>query len=157
MQTVAPVRREVVVPVGRQTAFRVFTARMTDWWPEHQHIGEAPIAEVVVEPREGGRWFTKHEDGSETSTGFVLTWDPPAQLVLTWQVSAEWRYEPGLLTTVQVDFEEDTEGRTRVTLEHRDLERFGPQAEKMREMFEAPDAWQGTLESFAGAFAESRS
>jgi hypothetical protein len=78
---VAPARREIVVG-GPERAFDVFTAGMTGWWPAAHRIGAAPIQEIVIEPREGGRWYTRHTDGSETSTGFVDTWDPPARLVL---------------------------------------------------------------------------
>jgi uncharacterized protein YndB with AHSA1/START domain len=127
----------------------VFTSRMTTWWPSHHHIGSAPIQEIVVEPREGGRWYTRHEDGTETSTGYVAGWDPPERLVLAWQITADWRYDPSLVTTVEVRFVEESPGRTRVELEHRDLDRYGPEADRMRMTFEDPGAWTGTLEAFA--------
>jgi hypothetical protein len=44
-----------------------------------------------------------------------------------------------------------------VELEHRDLDRFGPEAERMRTTFEQPGAWQGTLDAFAAAFGEQAS
>jgi uncharacterized protein YndB with AHSA1/START domain len=150
VQTIESIRRSVVVRATPEKAFEVFTAGITSWWPSRHHIGEAPIAEVVIEPREGGRWYTRHEDGSETSTGFVRAWEPPHRLVLTWQISAEWRYEPGLVTSVEVRFTPEGDG-TRVELAHRDLERFGPQAEHMRQVFSEPGAWTGTLEAYAAA------
>ncbi len=151
IQAVESVRREVVVPVAPGRAFALFTARMTDWWPSHHHIGSAPIEEIVIEPREGGRWFTRHEDGSETSTGVVAAWEPPERLVVTWQIGADWKFHAGLVTTVEVRFVAEGADRTRVQLEHRDLDRYGPDAEKMRETFEQPGAWEGTLEAFAAA------
>jgi hypothetical protein len=151
IQTIAPVRRQVTVPATRERAFDVFTAQMTSWWPAEHHIGAAPIAEIVIEPREGGRWFTRHEDGSETSTGFVVAWEPPARVTVTWQISAQWRYDPSLITTVDVRFVEEAPDRTRVELEHRDLDRYGAEAERMRQTFEAPDAWERTLERFGTA------
>jgi uncharacterized protein YndB with AHSA1/START domain len=152
ISTIESIRREIVVPVSAERAFEVFTAGMTGWWPSDHHIGDAPIAEVVIEPREGGRWYTRHEDGSETSTGYVDTWDPPQRLVLTWQIGADWKYDPSLITTVELRFVAEGPGRTRVALEHRDLDRYGPEAERMRETFEQPGAWDGTLAAFAGAF-----
>jgi uncharacterized protein YndB with AHSA1/START domain len=148
-QAIEPVRREVVVPIAQAEAFDLFTTRMTDWWPSDHHIGSAPIEQVLVEPREGGRWYTRHEDGSETSTGFVSAWEPPERLVITWQIGADWRYDPQLITTIEVSFVAETADRTRVRLEHRDLERFGPQAEHMRQTFEAPGAWEGILAAYA--------
>jgi uncharacterized protein YndB with AHSA1/START domain len=148
---VESVRREVVVPASAQRAFDVFTAGISDWWPSEHHIGSAPIEEVIIEPREGGRWYTRHEDGSETSTGYVLVWEPPERLVITWQISAEWRYDPKLVTTIEVRFVAEAPDRTRVQLEHRDLDRFGPDAERMRLTFDAPGAWDATLAAYAGA------
>ena len=154
--SVAPVRREIVVAAPRERAFEVFTAGMTGWWPSDHHIGCAPIEEIVIEPFEGGRWYTIHTDGSESSTGYVAAWEPPARVVVTWQISAEWRFDVSLVTTVEVRFTEEAPGSTRVELEHRDLERFGPHAERMREEFSGPDAWAGTLRAFAAGL-EARS
>ena len=153
INTIQPIRRHIVVPATPERAFEVFTADMTRWWPPHHHIGSAPIAEIIVEPQEGGRWFTKHEDGTETSTGYVAAWDPPERLILTWQINAAWQYDPTLVTTVEVRFTEESPGRTRVELEHRDLERFGEEAERMRDMFEQPGAWDATLEAYAAGLA----
>jgi uncharacterized protein YndB with AHSA1/START domain len=151
IQAIEAIRRDVVVPVSADKAFEVFTSGMTDWWPKDHHIGSAPIEQVVIEPHEGGRWYTRHEDGSETSTGYVMAWEPPHRLVITWQIGADWRYDPKLVTTVELSFESEAPDRTRVSLEHRDLERFGPEAERMRDMFEGPGAWDATLSAFAGA------
>ncbi len=154
IQAIEAIRREVVVPASKQRAFDVFTAGMTSWWAPEHHIGSAPIEEIVIEPREGGRWYTRHEDGSETSTGFVRVWEPPDRLVVTWQISADWKYDPSLVTTVELRFVAEGEDRTRVELEHRDLENFGPDAEKMRATFNEPGAWQTTLTRYAAALGE---
>jgi uncharacterized protein YndB with AHSA1/START domain len=152
IETIESIRRDVVVPVSAAKAFKVFISGMTDWWPRAHHIGSAPIEEVVIEPREGGRWYTRHEDGSETYTGFVMAWEPPERLVITWQIGADWRYDPKLVTTVELRFLAEGPERTRVTLEHRDLERFGPEAPRMRDMFERPGAWSATLAAYAASF-----
>jgi uncharacterized protein YndB with AHSA1/START domain len=149
IETVEAVRREVTVRVPPARAFEIFTADMTSWWPPAHHIGSAPIAEVVVEPWAGGRWFTRHADGTETSTGFVTVWDPPGRLVVTWQIGSDWRYHDDLVTTVEVRFDPDGEDATRVRLEHRDLAAFGESAAEMRKTFEEPGAWAGTLAAYA--------
>ena len=149
--TIDSIRRQVVVETSQRRAFEVFTAGMTGWWPPDHHIGSAPIEEIVIEPREGGRWYTRHTDGSETSTGFVSTWDPPERLVLTWQIGADWTYDPKLITSVELRFVAEAPARTRVELEHRDLERFGPDAERMRQTFAGPEAWNRTLAVYADA------
>jgi uncharacterized protein YndB with AHSA1/START domain len=151
ISTIESIRRHVVVPTSQERAFDLFTARMTSWWPPAHHIGSAPIEEIVVEPERGGRWYTRHTDGTETYTGVVVAWDPPERFVVTWQIGADWKYHAGLVTTVELRFLADGPDRTRVELEHRDLEAFGPEAEHMREVFSAPGAWDATLEAYAAA------
>ena len=151
IETIEAIRRDVVVDVGPAEAFEIFTAGMTSWWPPAHHIGSAPIEQIIVEAREGGRWYTRHQDGSETSTGFVKVWDPPRRLVITWQIGADWAYHSDLVTEVEVVFRDDGDGRTRVLLEHRGLEAFGANAAAMRETFGAPGAWEATLFAFADA------
>ena len=151
IETDSAVRREIVVDVPPDRAFALFTAEMTSWWPAEHHIGSAPIAEIVIEPKAGGRWYTRHEDGTETNTGFVTLYDRPHRFSVTWQVGADWKYHPDLVTTVDVRFTEDAPGRTRVALQHRDLDSFGEHAEQMKNVFEAPDAWTGTLAGYTAA------
>lgn len=152
-ETMQPIRREVVVDVEPARAFAVFTAEMTSWWPKEHHIGSAPIAEEVVEPRVGGRWFTRHEDGTETSTGFVTVWEPPGRFAVTWQIGADWQFHDDLVTTVELRFLPEGSGRTRVVLEHRDLDAYGPHATAMRETFDSPGAWDSVLTAFAATAA----
>jgi uncharacterized protein YndB with AHSA1/START domain len=149
IETDQAVRREIVVDVSPERAFELFTAEMTSWWPPAHHIGSAPIAEIVIEPRTGGRWFTRHQDGTETSTGVVVAWEPPTRLVITWQIGADWKFHPDLVTTVELGFEPVGEGQTRVRLEHRDLDAFGADAAEMKKTFEDPGAWTATLAAYA--------
>nr|BFE59862.1 SRPBCC family protein [Dactylosporangium thailandense] len=149
LRTVQPIRREIVVGVSAQRAFEVFTADMTSWWPARHHIGSAPIEEVVIEPRVGGRWYTRHQDGSQTSTGVVTAWEPPGRFEVTWQIGADWKYHDDLVTTIEVLFVAEAERRTRVRLEHRGLEAYGADAAAMRATFEEPGAWTGTLDAYA--------
>jgi hypothetical protein len=53
------VSRSISVPLSAARAFELFTTRMTDFWPRDHSIGSADIAEVVVEPHPGGRWFER--------------------------------------------------------------------------------------------------
>lgn len=151
IETVEAIRREIVVEVGQARAFELFTRDMTAWWPPAHHIGSAPIEQIIVEPRTGGRWYTRHEDGTETDTGRVVTWDPPARVIVTWQIGADWTFHPDLVTTVDIRFEPLGDDRTRVVLEHRDLEAFGADAATMKDTFEDPGAWTATLAAYANA------
>jgi uncharacterized protein YndB with AHSA1/START domain len=143
------VRQSVVVDAPQERAFAVFT-RMTGWWPLHSHtIGGRPAAEAVVEPREGGRWFERSADGSECDWGRVLTWDPPHRVVLAWQISADWTYDPSIDTEVEVRFSPEGAARTRVDLEHRGLEAFGERTDEMRQAFESDGGWPLLLGRYA--------
>ena len=153
IETIEAIRREVVVDVGQARAFELFTKDMTAWWPPAHHIGSAPIAQIIVEPRTGGRWYTEHQDGTETDTGTVLAWDPPDRLAVTWQIGADWKFHTDFATTVEVRFEPLDDDRTLVKLEHRDLEAFGDDAVKMRDTFEGPGAWTATLAAYAASAA----
>src|SRR6266540_4362405 len=93
-QTIPTVWRTITVDAPVERAFRVFTESFNSWWPPEHHIGEAELAEAVLEPREGGRWYERGIDGSECEWGRVLAWEPPHRLVVTWQTNGEWQYDP---------------------------------------------------------------
>jgi uncharacterized protein YndB with AHSA1/START domain len=88
----------------------------------------------------GGRWYERATDGSECSRGRVVAWDPPARVVLTWQLTAGFTYDPGFETELEIRFTPDGSNATRVDLEHRNLERYGGKADTIRTMFDAPTA-----------------
>jgi uncharacterized protein YndB with AHSA1/START domain len=147
--TVEPVRVAVRVPVEPERAFAAFTAEFAAWWPlASHHIGSQPAAAAIIEPFAGGRWFERAADGTECDWGRVVSWEPPVRLVLTWQIDAAYRYDPELVTCVEVSFTPDGDG-TRVELAHRDLERFGERAGEVREVFGSDDGWNGLLRGYA--------
>lgn len=152
---VEPVRKAIRVQATPARAFEVFTAGMSRWWMPTHSISptKTPIAEVVIEPRVGGRWYERGTDGSECDWGRVLLWDPPTRLVLAWQIDAQWKFDPTLLTEVEVRFDAQASGTTDVTLEHRQLERLGDAAAGVRAKFASPGGWSGLLERYATAFA----
>jgi uncharacterized protein YndB with AHSA1/START domain len=110
---------------------------------------------VILEPGPGGRWYATGTDGSVNEWGKVLTWDPPARLLLAWQLDTEFDYDPELVTEVEVTFTELAPHRTRVELEHRHLDRFGPAASRMRDTFGSDNGWSGILRSFGERAAAS--
>lgn len=148
----APVRKSIVVAAPRETAFRVFTGQLARWWPMESHkIGAAAAVDVVIEPRQGGRWYEQGADGVQVQWGEVLAWEPPGRVVLAWRIGADWAYHPELLTEVEVRFTADGPGRTRVDVEHRLLDAYAEQAAAMRAAFDAPEGWNGMLAAYAKA------
>ena len=145
----APVRKVVSVNASPARAFEVFTAGFARWWPgATHHIGQAAYKTAVLEPRAGGRWYEIGEDGSECEWGDVLVWDPPGRLVLAWRIGADWQYHADLETEVEVTFVAEAAG-TRVTLEHRRLERMGEAAQTLRAQVDSEGGWTGIMALYA--------
>lgn len=148
------VTKTIVVHGSQQRAFAVFTEGIGTWWPLQTHkIGAADPIDAVLEPRTGGRWYEVGADGSQCEWGRVLAWEPPGRVVLAWQIGVDWRYDPELVTEVDVRFTDLGDGRTRVTLEHRNLDRFGPGAEQARATFDSPGGWSGLLDAYGQGVA----
>ena len=144
----APVRKSVTVEVPVSRAFEVFTAGMGRWWPSTHSIGSSPLTTVTIEPRAGGRWYESGQDGSECQWGDVLAWEPPSRVLLAWRLGIDWRYDPELLTEVDIRFTAIGDNATRVDLEHRLLGNMGERAAQAREMFEAENGWAGLLSAY---------
>ncbi len=145
------VTRSITVALAPAAAFDLFTHRMTEFWPAGHSIGASPFEAVVMEPRAGGRWYERSADGVECPWGRVLAWEPPRRVVLAWQLNADWTYDPGFETDVEVSFTEVEAGRTKVELRHGHLERFGERAAEMQTTFESPGAWDSILAAYADA------
>lgn len=144
----APVRKSIFVKASPDHAFEVFTSGIGRWWPKSHKIGPADLDRPVIEPVAGGRWYELDVDGSECEIGKVAVWEPPSRLVLIWQLTAEFAFDPDLVTEVEVLFMPEN-GGTRVELEHRDLERMGEKADAMRESVSGPGGWPALLQLFA--------
>jgi len=144
----APIRKSIRVDVAPARAFEIFTTGMARWWLKTHTINptKSPIKEIALEPRAGGRWFERGEDGSECNWGKVLAWEPPTRLLLAWQINGRWQFDPALITEVDIRFTPDGNG-ARVELEHRKLEVLGDQAEAMAQAFTG--GWGVLLDSFA--------
>ena len=140
--------RTVSVPLTQARAFELFTTRMTEFWLKEHSIGASELAEVMVEPRSGGRWFERDIDGNECQWGRVAAWDPPRKVLLLWQIGVDWQFDPEFETEVEVTFSEDGLDRTRVDLRHRNLQRYGDKTDQMRAIFDDPAGWTGTLAGF---------
>ena len=144
------VRKVVSVKAPPAIAWRVFTEQMGTWWPlAHYKIGTAQAVDAVVEPRVGGRWYERGEDGSTCDWGRVLSWEPHTRLVLSWDITADWQYDPNLGTEIELRFIPEGKDGTRVELEHRRLDRYGARRDEMRRIFDTEGDWGRILEMFA--------
>jgi uncharacterized protein YndB with AHSA1/START domain len=145
--TIAPVRKSLRVNTGQARAFDVFTAGLDRWWPKSHHIGPSEVKKVAIEPRVGGRWYELGEDGTETTVGHILVWEPPHRFAFSWEISGDFKSDPSLGSEVEVRFVAEGEDTTRVELEHRLFERMG--TEGGTKMHDAVDrGWLSIIELF---------
>jgi uncharacterized protein YndB with AHSA1/START domain len=146
-----PVRKTVTVKASRERAFEVFTAGFDRWWPRSHHIGQTPMKRAVIEGRVGGRCYSEQTDGTECDWGQITEWEPPRRFLMAWKITAQWRYEPELSKSseVEVRFTPLENGSTRVDLEHRNFERVGAGWESMRAQVDSEGGWGSLMELFA--------
>ena len=153
-ETIPAIQGTVTVNAPIERAFRIFTESFTTWWPADYHIGEADMAEAIIEPREGGRWYERGVDGSECDWGHVLAWQPPHRLVVTWQINGQWQYDPDPehASEIEVRFTPEGSDQTTVELEHRLLHRLVG-GEAIRDSISGGGGWSAVLAHFAKAVA----
>ena len=151
------VRREVVVDAPIDRAFAAFTERFGDFKPKEHNLLGAPITETVFEAHVGGHIYDRAEDGSECHWARVLAYEPPNRVVFSWDISPYWQLEadPANTSEVEVRFVAETPERTRVELEHRNLDRHGPGWEGVREGVEGDAGWPLYLSRYAEVVAGS--
>jgi uncharacterized protein YndB with AHSA1/START domain len=149
--TAPPVRVEVVVDAPIERAFKVFTEGMNEWWPASHHILEAELADMVFEPWAGGGIIDKGVDGSECRWARVLVYEPPERVTFSWDIDLSWKLEsdPEATSEVEIRFIAETPGRTRVELEHRNLDHHGVGWEAMSKAVGSQNGWQEGLDLFA--------
>jgi uncharacterized protein YndB with AHSA1/START domain len=145
------VRTSIVVEAPIERAFSVFTDEFGSFKPPEHNLLEVDIAETVFEPRVGGHLYDRGVDGSECRWARVLAYEPPSRVVFSWDISPHWQLETDLGKTseVEVRFVSETPERTRVELEHRNLERHGEGWEGVRDGVDAEAGWPLYLQRFA--------
>ena len=145
------VRAEIVVDAPVEHAFRVFTEDFGSFKPPEHNLLGVEIAETVFEPREGGHLYDRGVDGSECRWARVLAYEPPNRVVISWDISPQWQIETNLEKTseVEVRFVSEAPERTRVELEHRNLERHGEGWNQARDAVGGEGGWPLYLQRYA--------
>jgi uncharacterized protein YndB with AHSA1/START domain len=152
--TTTTVRRQILVNAPISEAFKVFTERFGDFKPREHNLLQAAIAETVFEPRVGGNIYDRAVDGSECRWARILAFEPPNRVVFTWDISPRWQIETNsdLTSEVEVRFFVETPERTRVELEHRNLDRHGYGWESVRVGVDNEAGWPLYLQRYAALF-----
>jgi uncharacterized protein YndB with AHSA1/START domain len=105
----------------------------------------------VFEPREGGHLYDRGVDGTECRWARVLAYEPPNRVVISWDINPRWEVETNLEKTseVEIRFVSEAPERTRVEVEHRNLERHGEGWEGIGAAVGSPGGWPLYLQRFA--------
>lgn len=151
------VRRSVVVEAPIEVAFKVFTEQFDRIKPREHNLLSVEIAETVFERHAGGYLYDRGVDGSECRWARVLAYEPPHRLVISWDISPQWELEADLERTseVEVRFIAEGEDRTRVKLEHRNLDRHGDDWPMLRDGIGGEGGWPLYLQRFVDLVAQS--
>jgi uncharacterized protein YndB with AHSA1/START domain len=149
------IRHEIVVDAPVDRAFSVFTKDFGSFKPPEHNMLNVEIAETVFEPREGGHLYDRGVDGSECRWARVLAYEPPDRVVISWDISPQWQIEtdPDRTSEVEVRFIAEAPDRTRVELEHRNLDRHGDGWMAVREGVDHEGGWPTYLRRFADVLA----
>ncbi|TIT01099.1 SRPBCC family protein [Mesorhizobium sp.] len=152
---VTSVKQSIVVEAPIERAFKVFTEEFGSFKPPEHNLLAVPIAETVFERRVGGYLYDRGTDGSECRWARVLAYEPPNRVLLSWDISPQWQIEtdPDKTSEWEVRFTSETAGRTRVELEHRNLERHGQGWESERDGVASDQGWPLYLKRFADLLA----
>ncbi|MEU1847055.1 SRPBCC family protein [Micromonospora sediminicola] len=155
--TDAVVRRQIVVHAPVERAFAIFTERFGDIKPKEHNLLGSPIVETVFEPKVGGHIYDRGEDGSACAWARVLVFEPPDRVVFSWDIGPTWQVDqdPDHASEVEVRFVAETPQRTRVELEHRNLDRHGPGWESVRDGVADDQGWPLYLDRYAGLCTEA--
>ncbi len=141
----------VTVRAPAERAFEVFTNSLGAWWPpEYTWSGPGALTAIGMEGGAGGLCYEIGPHGFRCDWGRVLLWDPPRRLVFTWQIGPHREPVPDATRAgeVEVHFHDIDGGHCRVTLEHREFGRYGPQAETYRAAMGSPQGWPYILENY---------
>jgi uncharacterized protein YndB with AHSA1/START domain len=152
------VRTSIVVEAPIERAFKAFTEDFGSFKPAEHNLLQVEIAETVFEPRVGGYLYDRGVDGSECRWARVLAYEPPHRVLLSWNISPQWQLEtePDRTSEWEVRFIAETAGRTRVELEHRNLDRHGPGWDGLREGVAGDEGWPLYLHRYAAGLHAQR-
>jgi uncharacterized protein YndB with AHSA1/START domain len=139
---IEPLRLSFVVECPPDHAFDTWTRKASSWWPVEHTVSHEVGAEIVFEPREGGRIFERTPNGDEIEWGQVVEWDPPRRLRYLWHIATDAKNA----TDVEIVFRELPDSSTQIDIEHGGWDRLGDIGQTWRDANHA--GWDGVLPSY---------
>lgn len=144
------VRQQVIVEVPIEQAFEIFVKQFDVIKPREHNLLPVDIAETVLEAKVGGSIYDRGVDGSICRFARVLAYEPPHRIMFSWDIDPQWQIEKDLNRTseVEVRFFSEAPHRTRLELEHRNINRHGEGWEAIREGVGSEGGWPLYLHRF---------
>lgn len=133
----APIVKQVELRRTAAQAFDIFTRQISAWWPLATHTlakdakGERTVR-VIVEPRVGGRIYEILNTGEERAWGEVTVFEPGRRFAFHFHMSLPRERS----SHVDIRFEDQGAGQSRVTLTHDRWDRLGDDAAAFRGRFD---------------------
>lgn len=149
--TIEPIVVSKKVDIPPEEAFRLFVDQFADWYPRAYTWAGEKLATIEIGSHEGARCFERGPHHFEVDWGRVLAYQPPEQLVFTWQISynREPIPDPAQAGEVEVRFIAlDEHQSTKVKLEHRKFEQHGEDGAQYRGALASAKGWPFILNQF---------
>jgi uncharacterized protein YndB with AHSA1/START domain len=139
----------MVVDLPAEQAFWRF-ADLDKIKPREHNMRSAAIAETVLEQQAGGDLYNRGVDCTICRWGRLLSFDPPHTIAFSWEIGPDWQVvsDPTTAGEVEISFAGDADGRTRVTLVRRHIDRHGGDWESLQAGLHSPNAWPLYLSRF---------
>lgn len=144
---IEPLRLSFVVACPADHAFATWTAKASSWWPPEHTVSREKGAEIVFEPRTGGRIFERRSGGEEIEWGEITEWDPPRRLRYLWHIATD----PANATDVEIAFRPLSDSSTSVEIEHGGWDRLGEPGTSWRDANRG--GWDGVMPAYLTACA----
>lgn len=141
---IEPLRLTFDVACPAEHAFATWAERFGAWWPPSHTVSGDP-AEIVLEPRVGGRIYERTRAGDEVDWGEITAWEPPRRIAYLWHI----RRGRAEATDVEITFVPVGDAATRLEIVQSGWERLGADGPPWRAA--NTRGWSGMLPHFAAA------
>ncbi len=151
------VKRSTAVQVPVEQAFQFFISSFEEWWPAEFTWSQDVLEGITIESGVGGLCSELGPHGFRCDWGRLLVWEPPAHLVIAWQIAPSRAPEPNPAKASEVDvrFEAAGAGATRVTVQHRGFESHGGDWQAYRDGMAV--GWKHVLDAYSRALSPTNS
>ncbi len=118
---IEPITITLELACSADHAFDTFTGKTDVWWPREHTVSADPKADIVLEPRLGGRLFERTSTGETHEWGEITSWEPKHRFGYTWHI----HWDASDATDVEITFTDVEHATCRVDIVHSGWERLG--------------------------------